>query len=155
MPVHEAQRQIYIDRFFSTVLADPDASKNGYMFSRALGATIRARNQAKGIVFPSVQDLGGFNIAVDADASDESFHNVCCLVVEIGKKRQFGFFDHAFTQSAERLDDDGHFVWKAEKRFWHMGVYNMCKEEFEAASGNPDDPNALLYMLKGQRPPKG
>lgn len=153
MPVREAQRLIYIDRFFAAVLADPDASNNGYRFSRALGAAIHARNAASGIVFPSVRDPGGFNLAIKAKDSDRSFHNVCCLIAEIGKRRQFGFLDHVFVKSAERLDDEGNFVWKPEEQFWHMGVYNMTKAEFDAASLTLDDPNALLSMLNiGARP---
>lgn len=147
MPRQDALKKIYIDKFFASVLADPDASATGYMFSRALGQSIYSRVAAKGIVFPSVKDRGGFNIAVQAEPSDESFHNVSCLVVCMGKARKFGLIEFTIVKSAERLDDEGNFVWLEGGDPEAIGVYNMSKEEVEVASLNPNDRNSLLQML--------
>lgn len=147
MPRQDALKKIYIDKFFASVLADPDASKNGYMFSRALAQSIYSRIGAKGIAFPSVKDRGGFNVAVQAEPSDQSFHNVSCLVVRIGKPRKFGLVEFTIIKSAERLDDDWNFIWLEGGDPDVIGMYNMTKEEFEMASRNSGDRNNLLHML--------
>lgn len=147
MPRHEALKKLYIDKFFASVLANPDASSNGYVFSRALGRAIYSRISAAGIVFPSVKDQGGFNIAVQAEPSDRSFHNVSCLVVRAGKPRKFGLVEFEIVKSAERLDDDWNFIWLEGANPDVIGMYNMSKEEFDAASHDPDDRNSLLNML--------
>lgn len=147
MPRQEALKKIYIDKFFASVLADPDASANGYMFSRALGQAIYSRIGAEGIVFPSVKDRGGFNIAVQAEPSNRSFHNVSCLVVRIGKPRRFGLIEFTIVKSAERLDDDWNFVWLEGADPETIGMYNMNKEEVDVVSHNPNDRNNLLHVL--------
>ncbi|MGR2738023.1 RES family NAD+ phosphorylase [Billgrantia sp. Q4P2] len=147
MPRQEALKKIYIDKFFASVLADPDASVNGYMFSRALAQSIYSRVGAEGIVFPSVKDRGGFNVAVQAEPSDRSFHNVSCFVVRMGKPRKFGLTEFEIVKSAERLDDDWNFIWMDGEDPNVVGVYNMSKEEFDMTSRNPYDRNSLLHML--------
>lgn len=147
MPRQEALKKLYIDKFFASVLADPDASANGYIFSRALTQAIYSRIGAEGIVFPSVKDRGGFNIAVQAAPSDRCFHNVSCLVVRMGKPRNFGLIEFAIVKSAERLDDDWNFIWLDGGDSETIGMYNISEEEFEVVSRNPDDRNNLLNML--------
>ena len=147
MPRHKALKKIYIDRFFASVLADADASSSGYIFSRALGQAIYSRIDAEAIVFPSVKDRGGFNVAVKAQPSDRSFHNVSCLVVRMGKVRRFGLTEFSIVKSAERLDEEWNFVWLEGAAPETIGMYNMSKEEFEAASRNPEDRNNLVNML--------
>jgi hypothetical protein len=150
MPGKEALTHIYIDKFFAAVLADPDASSNGYMFSRALAQAIYARNSADAIVFPSVKDRGGFNIGVKAEQSDKSFHNVCCIVVRMGKARQFGVIEFDLLRSAEHLDGEWNFIWLADAPDV-IGIYNMTKEEYDVVSRAPDDPNNLLYLAQLHR----
>jgi len=147
MPRQEALKRLYIDKFFASILADPEASENGYMFSRSLAQSLYSRVGVKGIVFPSVKDRGGFNIAVQADASDQSFHNVSCLVARMGAPRQFGLIEFAIVKSAEQLDNDGNFVWQEDAGSETIGMYNMSKEEFDLASRDPNDRNNLLHIL--------
>ena len=147
MTRQEGLKKIYIDKFFASVLADPEASTSGYMLSRALGQAIYSRISAEGIVFPSVKDRGGFNVAVKAEPSDRSFHNVSCLVFRMKKPRGFGLTEFDIVRSAERLDDKWNFVWLEGTGPETIGMYNLNKDEFEAASRNPDDRNSLLNML--------
>lgn len=147
MPRQKALKKLYIDRFFGSVLAAPDASTSGYMFSRALGQAIYSRIGAEGIVFPSVKDRGGFNVAVKAEPSDRSLHNVSCLVVRMGKPRRFGLTEFSIVKTAGRLDDKWNFVWLEGAADETIGMYNMSKDEFDAVSRNPDDRNNLLNML--------
>jgi hypothetical protein len=147
MPRHEAMKKLYIDKFFASVLSDPSASASGYMFSRALAKSIYSRVTADGIVFSSVKDRGGFNIAVQAGPSDRSFHNVSCLVVHVEKIRQFGLIEFKIIKSAGKMDDDWNFIWTDSSDSETIGVYNLTKEEFEAASRNSRNRNSLLHML--------
>jgi hypothetical protein len=147
MPRQEAFKKIYIDKFFANVLADPNASENGYMFSRALSQAIYSRNSSVAIVFPSVKDRGGFNVAVKAKESDNSFHNVSCIVVELKKQRRFGIIEFDIVKSAERLDENWNFIWKEGNSSETIGIYNMSKEEYDAAMKDPHDRNNLLNML--------
>jgi hypothetical protein len=151
MPRHEALRMIYIDKFFAHVLADPDASKKNYLMSRALTQSIYARNKADGIVFPSVKDRGGFNIGIKPDPSDKCFHNVCCIVIRLGKKRRFGLLDFEVVKSAKMLDSNLNFVWDDSFSGDRIGLYGMSKEEYELALNSPDDKNALLNVLHRNR----
>ena len=147
IPMQEALKKIYIDRFFASVLADPDASTSGYLFTRALGKAIYSRIGAEGMVFPSVKDGGGFNVAVKAEPSDRSFHNVSCLVVRVGKPRRFGLTEFSIVKTAKHLDDEWNFVWLEGADPETIGIYNMSKDEFGAVSHNPGDRNNLLNML--------
>lgn len=156
LPRDEALKKLYIDKFFASVLADPNASENGYLFSRALAKSIYSRVRADGIVFPSVKDRGGFNIAVLAKPSDRSFSNVCCIIVRIEKCRQFGLIEFRNVRSAAGIDEDWNFIWKPESDSEEVGLYHMTKEEFEAATSHGDPRNAMLDVLrvhsKPQRP---
>src|SRR5262249_22041597 len=78
---------------------------------------------------------------------DRCFHNVSCLVVEMGKPRRFGMIEFSTLKSAERIDDSGRFVWPENRAPETIGIYNLSKEEFEAASRGTDDKNRLLDML--------
>lgn len=134
MPRQEALKKIYIDKFFAHVLADPNASSSGYVFSRALSQAIYSRVSAGGIVFPSVKDRGGFNIGVKADESDRSFQNVSCVTAKIGKSRRFGIIEFEVIKSAEQLDDDLNFVWMPSGEPDVIGIYGMTKDEYEIAA---------------------
>ena len=147
LPHSEALKKLYIDKFFASVIADPNAAANGYLFSRALTKSVYSRIPADGIVFPSVKDRGGFNVAVRAEPSDRSFHNVCCLVVRVTTIRRYGLIEYSIVNSADRLDKDWNFVWKPNPDSETIGLYNLTKEEFEAATRNDDPRNALLNML--------
>ncbi|WP_081081683.1 RES family NAD+ phosphorylase [Burkholderia stagnalis] len=147
MPQHDALRMVYIDKFFAHVLADTDASKKNYMMSRALTQVIYSKCKADGIVFPSVKDRGGFNLGVKPAPSDKCFHNVCCIVVRLGKRRRFGLLEFDIVKSAKSLDSESNFVWDDSFAGERIGLYGMSKEEAELAARAPSDPNTLLDVL--------
>ena len=89
MRPEDAVAMIYIDRFFASILSDPQARDSGYMFSRALGAALHSRiSDADGIAFPSVRDPGGLNYAILPAPSDRVFRNGACGLGKIGRKRR-------------------------------------------------------------------
>ena len=151
IPREEALKKIYIDKFFASILADSAASRNDYKFSRALGQLVYSKIHADGIAFPSVRDVGGFNVAVKSEPSDRSFHNVCCMIVRVGRRRRFGIAEYSIIRSAQRIDDEGNFVWLDDAKAGAIGMYGMNKEEFDSASKDPDDRNAMLHMIKNRR----
>jgi hypothetical protein len=147
MPPEQALKKIYIDKFFAHVLADPTASSSGYRFSRALSQAIYSKVNVGAIVFPSVKDRGGFNLAVKAIESDQCFHNVSCLIVKIGKLRRFGMMEFEVVKSAERLDDDDNFVWMPTGKSYEVGIYGMTQDEYENATAGKNSRNGLLNMI--------
>lgn len=151
MPRSEGMTAIYIDKFFAHILDDPNARRNNYLMSRALGRSIYDRNKADGIVFPSVKDPGGTNIGIQPDPSDRSFHNVCCLVAKLGKERRFGLLDFEVIKSAKMLDSNSNFVWGDFLVERQIGVYGMNKNEYELVKSSPNDKNALLNLLHPNR----
>ena len=67
------------------------------------------------------------------------------------KKRRFGVIEFSVVRSAERLDDDWNFIWLEGEAPGIIGVYNMSKDEYDAASHDPDERNKLLNMLHVHR----
>lgn len=151
MPRQEALKILYIDKFLASILADPNASASDYRFCRALGRMLYSKNNAEGIVFPSVKDRGGFNIAVQAASADRCFHNVSCLLAEMGKPRKFGVTEYSIIRSAERLDDNLDFIWKNTATPEEIGIYNIGKAEFDVASGEPNHKERLMKLLHPHR----
>lgn len=144
----DALTLIYIDRFFASVLADPNARESGYLFSRALGAALHsAIRSADGIAFPSVRDPGGYNYAVLPAPSDRIFHNVACLLVRVGRKRRFSFTDHETLSSALYIDNDLNFVWPEAYVAGTINLYGMTKEEHEHGRAGDSGADALDGLL--------
>lgn len=128
----KARSLLYIDKFFAHVLSDPNARASNYVLSRALGARLHAQVEADGIVFPSVRDVGGTNLAVQPKPSDRVFQNVACLMILVGKPRQFGFSDWQIVKSADGLDDDGKFTWPNKCETGGFTLYGLSKDEYDS-----------------------
>jgi hypothetical protein len=118
-------------------LRDPDASSNGYRYSRSLTQAILTKNHAEGIVFPSVKDRGGFNLGIKSEPSDKCFHNVSCVIAKVHAKRQFGLIDFEIINSAIHLDRKNNFVWPKSYKAGSLTQYNMSTEELEAVINDP------------------
>jgi hypothetical protein len=136
LPRKEAIKRIYIDRFFAHVLRDENAHSNNYRYSRALSQAILSKNHAHGIVFPSVKDRGGFNLGIRAEPSDACFDNVSCVIAKVNAIREFGLIDYEIINSATHLNKDGAFVWPKKYIPECLGIYNMSKDELDAALQN-------------------
>lgn len=143
---------LYIDKFFASVLGDPQARHSNYMFSRALGALLHSKIKADGIAFPSVRDPGGFNLAVQPGPSDRVFHNVACVLVRVGKQRRFSVLDHEILSSAVRIDDQLNFIWPEQHQASRLNLYGMNKQEYDFASSRSDDKDAMRDLLSMYSP---
>ncbi|PHQ58021.1 MAG: hypothetical protein COA29_02240 [Porticoccus sp.] len=137
---------LYIDRFLSNIIGDPDARKTKYIFSRALGEFLHSQVDADGIAFPSTRDPGGFNLAIKPTPSDRVFHNVACLLIKVGKKRSFHVLDHEIINSAVKIDDELNFIWPEKYQNGQFNVYGMTKEEYEFTR-NRTNKDAIYDML--------
>lgn len=136
-PFEERRVHLLIDNFFAHVISDKEASRNNYLHSRALRDLLLAKVSAHGIAFPSARDLGGVNFGVLPEPSDELFHNVCCLVMKIGKQRRFASHDLEFVGVVGGLTDDRKgFLWESDPKPTKIVMYNMTQQEYEKhASG--------------------
>lgn len=134
-PLEEQRVHLLIDNFFAHVISDKEASRNNYLHSRALRDLLLAKVSAHGIAFPSARDPGGVNFGVLPEPSDEIFHNVCCLVMKVGKKRMFASHDLEFLGVAGGLSDNRkRFLWESDPMPGKIVMYNMTKSEFEKNS---------------------
>ena len=143
---------LYIDEFFASILGNPSARDSDYMQSRALGALLYSKVNADGIAFPSVRDLGGFNLAVKPFPSDRVFHNVACVLVKVGKRRKFSVLDYEIVSSATKLDAQLNFLWPESYQAGHLNIYGMSKQEHDFALNNAADKAVMLDLLSMYSP---
>lgn len=132
MSPEERQLHLLIDNFLAHVISDKKARDTNYLHSRALRDILLYRIDAHGITFPSARDLGGVNFAVKPAPSDDLYHNVCCMIVRVGKRRRFAPLEMDYVSVATGLTDNRKgFVWSSEKKPEHIVMYNMTKDEYE------------------------
>lgn len=133
MSFEERQTCLLIDNFLAHLISDRQARNNNYLHSRALRDLLYDHVGADGITFPSARDLGGVNFGVKPDPSDKLYHNVCCIIVRVGKKMQFAPLEIELVDAASGLTQDRKgFVWEAEIKPTQFVMYNMTKDEYEA-----------------------
>lgn len=143
---------LYVDKFLASVIGDPLARDSHYTFSRALGALLHSKVEADGILFPSVRDLGGFNLAVRPEPSDRVFHNVACVLVKVGKRRRFGVLDYEIVSSAIRIDDQLNFIWPNQYQSGQLNIYGLNKQEYDFAGRRAEDKDAMFELLSMHSP---
>lgn len=131
-----AESLLFIDAFLASLLADASARDKDYMLSRAIAAMIYRDEKVDGIMFPSVRDNLGMNIALRAGSFDEKLHAVCCFHARIKRIRPFGFIGYEVLREVERLDDDEMPVWLDATSQSIRRHFNLSKAEFVAAGGD-------------------
>lgn len=128
-PKNIALNLIYIDKYFSEILADKKASENQYLFTRTLSTELLKKGHARAIAYPSVKDQGAYNLAVEANESDKVFDNVICLTLEVKKIKKWGIYDHQVLSAAEGIDENGNFIWTDGTDFSSIPIYNFTEHE--------------------------
>lgn len=134
---------LYIDAFLSALLADENAKSDEYIRSRSIASMIHRDAKTDGIMFPSVRDELGMNLALRPAAVDSKMRAVCCIHVRITRIRAFGFIEYDVISEAERMLADGRFSWAAPISGQRRRYFNLTKEEYEAALHGSHDPNAF------------
>ncbi|MES9906004.1 MAG: RES family NAD+ phosphorylase [Sedimenticola sp.] len=145
--VERGRRLLYIDAFLSHLLADAEAKNAGYVRSRALASMVYRNADIDGIMFPSVQDLLGMNIALQPTPVDSKVHAVCCQHVRVTRVRAFGFIEYEVIGEAERTTSDGMFVWVKPLAPLRRRFFNLTKEEYETSVRSDNDPSAFMDVM--------
>ena len=145
--VERGRRLLYIDAFLSHLLADAEAKNSEYVRSRALASMVYRNSDIEGIMFPSVRDPLGMNIALQPTPADLKIHAVCCLHVRVTRVRAFGFIEYEVISEAEQTTTDGMFVWARPHLPPRRRFFNLTKEEHEAAMRSANDPSAFMDVM--------
>ena len=104
-----------------------------------------------GIMFPSVRDPLGMNIALRPMAFDSKMQPVCCSHTKITRVRSFGFIEYEVITEAEQISRDGMFVWTDSLPPPRRRFFNLTREEYEAAVRHSNDPNAYMEVMSVYR----
>ncbi|EPK3482628.1 RES family NAD+ phosphorylase, partial [Acinetobacter baumannii] len=126
-----ARNLIYIDKYFSEILADTKAVENEYLFTRTLSNKLLKKAHTDAIAYPSVKDAGAYNLAVEANKSDIVFENVICLTLKIKSIKKWGIYDYRILSAAEGIDENGNFIWHKNTEFTKTPIYNLTKSEMD------------------------
>ena len=137
-----AQQVLYIDAFLSKLLADENAKSDLYIRSRSIAAMIYRNMETDGIIFPSVRDPLGMNIALRPATVDSKMRAVCSIHVRITRIRAFGFIEYEVISEVERTLPDGRFSWVAPNSSLRRRYFNLTKKECETALHSSHDSNA-------------
>ena len=123
-------RVIYVDAFLSSLLSDPLAHTNDYAQTRALRyAVFRKIKEGEGFFYPSVRDTIGMNLAIRPETFDTKGQVMSSQVIQILRKREFGFYDFRYCRHAKWFEGDGSFVWLPETEHHEWVLFGMTAEE--------------------------
>jgi hypothetical protein len=145
------RRVIYVDAFLSSLLADRQAYLNDYAQTRAFRyAVFRKIPQGEGFFYPSVRDTVGMNLAILPQAFDAKGQVVSSQVIEIVRKRDFGFFDFQYHRHAKWFEGDGTFAWLPASEQHEWVVFGMTPEEekFMRSRGGTARGNEFFDFLR-------
>lgn len=141
------ERVLYIDAFLASLLADADLKQTDYILSRAVASMIYRNAEIDGIMFPSVRDLHGMNLALKPFPFDSKVHPVCCLHARIKKLRSFGFLDYEVTSEAARVSTDGMLHWRNPQPSGNLTFFNLTKDEYDEAMRSNGSPDSFLNVM--------
>jgi len=123
-------RVIYVDAFLSSLLSDPLAHTNDYAQTRALRyAVFQKIKEGEGFFYPSVRDTIGMNLAIRPETFDTKGQIMSSQVIQILRKREFGFYDFRYCRHAKWFEGDGSFVWLPETEHHEWVLFGMTTEE--------------------------
>jgi RES domain-containing protein len=145
--IESGRRLLYIDAFLSSLLPDTEAKNSDYIRSRAVASIIYLNPNIDGIIFPSVRDPLGMNIALQPKPVDSKIHVACCLHVRVNRIREFGFIEYEVIREAVRLSPESAFEWAEPISQVRRRYFNLTKDEYDIAIQNPDDPNAIIKAM--------
>jgi len=130
MGVETGRNVVYVDAFLSNVLADPHAALTNYRCTRALsGAVFRKVPSLEGFFYPSIRDRVGMNFLLATGAFDDKGQVMSSRVVEVIKRRRFGFYDYRPVRHARGCDECGFFQWLPKDEWHDRVVFGMTDEE--------------------------
>lgn len=145
--IERGRRLLYIDAFLASLLADTEARSSAYVRSRAVASMLYRDPEIDGIIFPSVRDALGMNIALQPTPVDQKIHAVSCLHVRVTRIRAFGFVEYEVIREAVRVSPDGVFDWVEPLSPSRRRFFNLTKNEYDEAVRNANDPSAFTKVM--------
>ena len=142
---------IYLDAFLHSLLADTEASRNGYVFTRAVAAMIFRNPAIDGIAFQSAKDPLGYNVVVRPEAAASKLHATSCFQCQVTSIREFCFTDFRTLRDAVHLRDGELFEWDEPLPDGARRFFNLTKQEYDTAMALRGDPNAFLAVKGAHR----
>jgi RES domain len=131
--VPRARELLYIDAFLASILSDPKANDSQYRLTRALASMVLKDAETEGILYPSVRDTIGTNIALRPSAVHQKLIAVLCFHARVRKVRSFGFVDLEFLREAAGMTDSGSLNWRRHDSTHQYTFFNMTQAEYERA----------------------
>ncbi|MAL84197.1 MAG: hypothetical protein CMF11_07655 [Idiomarina sp.] len=103
---------VYTDALIAEILSDPHAKQNDYLRSRVAASLIFEDDiNVEALVYPGIESLGAFNLAVKPDAAARVMRMEGHHVMEITKKYQYGLYDFKIIAFAKGVYSDGTVDW--------------------------------------------
>jgi RES domain len=131
--VQRTKLLLYLDSFLADILSDKDAGDTEYRLTRALASMVLQDPKTEGILYPSVKDTVGTNIAL-RPAAVAKLAPVMCFHARIGKVRPYGIVDYETLWEATDVSrETGAISWRRPFDPDQHQVFNATKEEWERA----------------------
>jgi hypothetical protein len=112
LPYKAALSFIFVDAFLSSLLRDPVASDNDYLYSRTVRRLLLEKQPTiEAICYSSVKLEGALNIAIKPEIADNRLDLAGTSVVKIERKFDYGLFDFSLVRNAADVRHDRRIVW--------------------------------------------
>ena len=112
MPLNAGMSFIYADAFASSLLRDPDASANDYLYSRTLREVMFNKIPGLGAMFYlSIKTDLAINTAVLPQVVDNDLEVMGTSVVQINKKFDFNLYDFSILRNATKFGPNREILW--------------------------------------------
>lgn len=140
-------RALYLDAYFSRILADPIAKSSEYLKTRIIGRLGFSKIEGvEGLWYPSVRERFGRNVAFLPSVWNK-LQVVASAVFQINRKRGFGFYEFDIVRNANSLNEDLSFDWSDKVRSARVKFFNLTSKESKKMHethvdlGLPPDPS--------------
>lgn len=134
-PRSQGRLYTYIDAILGDLMARRDAHTNDYLTTRLLTKILYKKLPAtNGVLYPSVKDDLGTNLAIRAEVADKAFEICSSTVYSITSARRFSFYDYTPVQLASGVQPDGTFEWTNPSGSHEMLFFRLTAQE---AAKNP------------------
>jgi hypothetical protein len=103
---------IFVDAFLSSLLRDPLASANDYLYSRTVRQLLfETQPTVEAICYSSVRLEGALNVAITPEIADNRLHLAGTSVIKIDRRSDYGLFDFSVACNATDVRRDRRIVW--------------------------------------------
>lgn len=108
-----ARSWVFLDAFFSMLLADKTAANSDYIHSRIVADLINEKlPDIDAIYYPSVLQENGVNLAIKPDAVNRLLQVSGTSVIKINRKYDYGIYDFSMVRNLTIRVSDGAIYWK-------------------------------------------